>query len=36
MITVLSGLEVAVEVSALRIGGEECAVLLGAGTSKYW
>jgi len=29
MITVLSGLEVAVEVSALRIGGEECAVLLG-------
>ena len=29
MITVLSGLEVAVEVSALRIGGEEGSVLLG-------
>jgi hypothetical protein len=29
MITVLSGLEVAVEVSALGIGGEESGVLLG-------
>jgi hypothetical protein len=29
MITVLSGLEVAVEVSALGIGGEEGGVLLG-------
>ena len=29
MITILSGLEVEVEVSAFRIGGEECSMLLG-------
>jgi hypothetical protein len=35
MITILSGLEVEVEVSALRIGGEEGGMLLGGHTEAF-